>query len=865
MAYLHRDSVCRKNICKQIKVNLSNVNVQNNVKIHSAPLEENSLIFVKVGVNKVKTLVDTGAQISCVTQALVQRSFPNIELQRSKLHCVSGVCGEKHLILGEVELPVKIDGLILYHKFHVLQRLHQTLILGVDFLKAHQANLDFSSNILSLKNGFAQVAVLTQMSENVAKITKDTVIPPLSQVTVPVNIFCAPEHSSVLLEATDSVQGKYNLAGGKCLTKVEQRQGMYQFINPTNTQVTLPKFTVVAQVTSQVDEDSVTPLQRSNNSLSKAQRDRDIKAAQELGISLDQAVLSQNQKLDLLALIGKHRKAFAKDITEIGKTNLVEHTIETRQARPVASQWYRQTPKQREITEKITKEMLEGDIIEESTSPWHSPIVLVKKKKQSPDQPQEYRFAVDFRKLNAITEDMHYPLPRLEDIFDTLGNSNANMFSTLDLASGFWQIPLDPETKQKSAFVTHQGVFQFKRLPFGLKNAPMSFQALMSKVLKNLNFKVALVYIDDILVFSKDFNQHLEHLDLIFSTLSSANLTLKPTKCKFAAKEVRYLGHVLSKDGVRVDPEKTSAVADFPVPKTVKQVRSFLGMCNYYRKFVKDYAKIAQPLNDLLKKDLKFVWTKACEQAFRSLKGALTSAPILAFPDFSKPFIVSTDASDFAVGYVLGQLDDSGKREHAIAYGGRALHTGEKKWNVNEKEGLALIEAINTFRPYLEGSKFTVYTDNSTIKWIQSNKKLNSKVARWALQLQGYSFDVKHRAGVKNTNADGLSRREYNEPEHRVNHEDIVDVPGYPCKVNTAEVRSISETDKEYVSVTFEYKTDIHRSANVGQITQEDEEEIDENDINVDDRHMQDFHADFQSSPVLSQLQQQCPDFEAIY
>lgn len=370
-------------------------------------------------------------------------------------------------------------------------------------------------------------------------------------------------------------------------------------------------------------------------------------------------------------------------------------------------------------------EMLEADIIEESTSMWQSPVVMVKKKNG------QLRFAVDYRKLNAVTKQHTFPLPRLEDVFDTIGISKANIFSTLDLASGFWQIPMDPETAHKSAFVTPTGVYQWKRMPFGLVNAPASFQALMTQVLRGLNWKFCLVYVDDILVFSNSFEQHIHHLHQIFSRLENAGLTLKPSKCSFALQKVHYLGHVITKDGVQVDVTKTDAVKSFPIPKCTKDVRSFLGLCNYYRKFIKNYSTIISPLTSLLRKEIKFEWSDDCQYAFDQLKIALTSPPVLAYPDNSKTFTLTTDASGTALGFVLGQFDDKGK-ERVIAFGGRSLNKFERNYSISERECLAIIEGIKSYHVYLADKPFIVFTDHSALKWLQSVKHDTGRLARWS-------------------------------------------------------------------------------------------------------------------------------------
>jgi hypothetical protein len=285
----------------------------------------------------------------------------------------------------------------------------------------------------------------------------------------------------------------------------------------------------------------------------------------ELGIKI-------NDKL--IQLFIRYRNVFAKDLSELGKTNLHYHRIATGDAAPVRSAPYRQTPELRKETEKQIQQMIENNSIEPSTSQWSSPIVLVAKKTKDMDGNKQYRFAIDYRKLNKVTVPTTFPIPRIDDVFDTVADSKASIFTVLDLTSGFLQTPLDPQTKHKTAFATHQGVYQFKCLSFGLMNAPMpmAYQMLMTKVLKELNWKIALVYIDIILIFSNNFEEQLKHLELVFDKLKQANLTLNPSKCHFAKEEVNYLGHILSKSGIQVNPEKISAVSTFPVPKNVKQI-----------------------------------------------------------------------------------------------------------------------------------------------------------------------------------------------------------------------------------------------------------------------------------------------------
>lgn len=296
-------------------------------------------------------------------------------------------------------------------------------------------------------------------------------------------------------------------------------------------------------------------------------------------------------------------------------------------------------------------------------------------------------------------------------------------------------------------------------MAFGLCNAPSCFQRLMECVLRGLTWKIALIYLDDVLVYSRTFDAHLEHLRLVFDRFREAELKLKPSKCHFGQKKVKFLGHVISKDGVLPDPDKISAIKEYPVPRSVKDVRAFLGLANYYRKFVKDFAKIAGPLHDLTKKGLKFQWSDACQSAFETLKEALTQAPILAYPDFTLEFTLATDASDHGLGYVPGQVQNG--CEVVIAYGGRKLLPAEKNYSVTEREALAVVAGIKHYQHYLYGTHFKVLTNHSAVRWLMSLKMPCGRLARWALLLQQYDFEIIHRVGVSNGNADALSRRSY--------------------------------------------------------------------------------------------------------
>ena len=434
--------------------------------------------------------------------------------------------------------------------------------------------------------------------------------------------------------------------------------------------------------------------------------------------------------------------------TLTGHTDAVEHNIDTGDCRPVRCAPRRMSSQKIKREEACVNEMLAGGQIEPSESPWSASVVLVTKKDGGT------RFCVDYRKLNLATIKDAYPLPRIDDTLDMLVGKQ--WFSTLDLASGYWQVSLSPEARCKTAFATHSGLFQFRVMPFGLCNAPATFERLMDRVLQGLRWSRCLVYLDDIISFGTTFGDSLDNLVLIFERLRSYGLQLKSSKCQLFRSSVPFLGHVVGRDGLRCDPRKIEDVKCWPVPDCLKSVRQFLGFVGYYRRFIPNFADLAEPLVALTGKDVPFVWRPACEAAFTGLRDAMVRSPILAFPTETGEYMLDTDASNFGLGGVLSQIQNG--VECVIAYCSRALRPSQRKYCTTKREMLAVVSMCIQFRSYLRGARFTLRTDHKSLVWLHRFKDTEGMMARWLHTLHQFQFTIVHRAGREHGNADGLSR-----------------------------------------------------------------------------------------------------------
>ena len=700
-----------------------------------------------------KFVIDTGAAVSLVSC----KTYEALGMGKNLQNISCGICGAdgrniktQGQTMFEVTIgPLKVD-------FNMIVADVQTdVILGMDFLLEYNCKVDLASQhliidripVMMWQEGISPSQCRIIMKDDLFIPAKCEVIS-LGQVRMQ-----GSEAQFNVIENNPKFVEKYGLLLARTLIDIRKGVVPIRILNgqPMGVQVhrgTVIGFAEPADECPAVGKRNIVGLVAEEELTVETSQGETINMPEHMQELVDKCSknLATDEKNRLIKTLQEFEHVFVGKDNQLGRTSLVKHTINTGDHPPI-KQRPRRTPMhlQEEVKMQIN-DMLERKVIQPSTSPWSSPIVLVKKKDGT------FRFCVDYRRLNQVTVGDAYPIPLVN--FDNLAGSK--WFTTLDLMSGYWQVEVDPKDRPKTAFACQEGLYEFNLMPFGLVNAPSTFERLMENILVGLQHKTCLVYLDDVIVFSSTFSEGIERLRQVLMCLDEAGLKLKAKKCSLFQEEVLYLGHKVSQLGVSTDPAKIKNVENWPAPTSVTELRSFLGLAAYYRRFIKDFSKIASPLHQLTEKGRKFEWSDQQEQAFQKLKQCLISAPILAYPILGKLFILDCDASNASIGAVLSQKHDDG--EHVIAYGSRCLSRQERQYCVTRRELLAVVFFVKHFRHYLYGVRFLIRTDHGSLRWLFNFKEPEGQVARWIETLSTYTFEIQHRPGKQHSNADGLSR-----------------------------------------------------------------------------------------------------------
>lgn len=686
-------------------------------------------------------VIDTGADISLISKSFVNK-IPSkyITCRNSTRTGLIGVTGAEMSTLGTVTIKFRIGQQNLSFTFGVVKQLSKHLIFGLNFLEQTKARIDCGTKTIAIGKSVVLLkdkSIMSDMSTlscDLVVVRKATKLPAGSLTYVDVNMpkSCHKNLRIVTpLDTCDPFHDQADITMPDAIT--QDRVNQVMILNKSLNNIYLKKRQVIG-IVEEISDVEILPIDREE--------------CDTLFSSPGLENLEPSQQAKAKLLLEDFKSLFVKSDLELGRTDLVSMKVETGDNVPIKQRPYRTPWSQRSLVEEHIDSMLKANVIQESASPWASPIVLVNKKDGSK------RFCIDYRKLNRVIKQNSYPLPNIDDILTSMHHST--VFSCLDLKSGYWQIPLDPESKEKTAFICHAGLYHFNVVPFGLSIAPPVFQELMDKVLIGIKGKYTTAYLDDIVIYSRNVEEHICHLREVFKRLSDAGLKLKLSKCDLFKNKIKYLGHEVSEKGIKPDVGKVKVISELKAPTNIREVRRIIGMAGFYRKFIPNFSEITQPLTALTKKSATFSWDDEKQKAFDTLKEKLTTAPILAYPDPSKPYKLYTDASLHAIGAVLTQVFPEG--EKVIEYVSRQLTDGQRKWPTIERECYAIISSIGKLRHYLVGSKFTIYTDHLPLRSLFTADMRNPRIQRWAIILEEYDCDIQYTTGKNNVNADMLSR-----------------------------------------------------------------------------------------------------------
>lgn len=715
---------------------------------------------------EVSVLVDSGASVSLISSDF-RMAVPTLRCRPLRKNYINSqaVNGQTLDTLGSVDVSFHLGQTSWWHTFHVLRESTQAVLLGLDFLAENRALLDLGRGVLEIGGESLPLLYRAQLIPECCNVSlaDGVVIPPLSEALVSVHVrpTGGAERPVTDFEGylEPNVPESAGLVVAHTVASVKNGVTVARVLNPTGEAVELKPGLHMGEFYP-IQASDVTMLVPSSSGATG------VPSPTVPSVIVGDSPITEQQRGELQQLLSYFSDVFSPSDKNTGRCSLVKHHICTGDHPPVKQRAYRASPEKRaEIEQQVARLLAEG-LVEESYSPWASPVVLVKKKGG------QWRFCIDYRRLNAVTIKDSHPLPRVDDSLDALAGSL--WFSTLDFSNGYWQVDVAEEDREKTAFTTGRGLYQWRAMPMGLSNSPATFQRMMELVLRGLPWHICLVYLDDILIYSRTFEDHLCHLEEVLTRIQSAGLKLNSKKCHFAQDHVVFLGHVVSRDGLRPDPRNTEKVMTWPTPTTVSEVRAFVGLCSYYRRFVQNFSQHAAPLNHLASKNVPFKWTSECEAAFAFLKRCLTCSPIVALPDFSHPFRIYTDASKDAVGAVLAQ--DRAGMERVVAYASRALTHTQKQWSTFDRELWAVVWAVREFKHYVGLSTFTIVTDHRPLLGL---RKLNidndptGRRGRWILELDPFNWDIIHKDGSRHLNADALSRRPANPTDPMI---DVVNV-----------------------------------------------------------------------------------------
>ena len=696
-----------------------------------------------------------------------QLTCKKTRIPEEKRYKIKNASGKEMKCIGTYEMNFKIGNQEMKHKFIITPDISRSILLGNDFLSNVGAVLDFAGK--TLKIGSEVVSTMDDADvTKLCRLASDVTIAPNQAQACYVKLHGAMHlpMNNEILEVVSTQNGILSHEPGittvnSFTTSTKRNRVPIVIVNNTNRHFTFHKGNVIteARILSKDDLSPLTPTEINLKNLTSDDMTQVEVNAVHKGqgdspdgfdkLNIADPYTTQEQKQQLQDLLAEFDDAFSKHEFDLGVTNLVTANIKTGDSPAIKIKPYRTPMSLRGELRRQIDGLLKANIISPSRSPWSAPCFFV------PKPNNKVRLVINFDPLNKVTEKFYWPLTSIDDILANL--HGCTYFSTIDFSHAYHQLPLNPEDRSKAAFVCEEGLYEFNYLAFGLTNAPSIFSQLMDYILHGIKNKFATSYIDDVLVFSKDYTTHLSHLREVLTRIRDAGLKMNKAKCEFLKPELKFLGHSVSKDGLRPLKEKTEAISNMPPPTTHKGNRAFIGVTSYYRRYIDGFSRLVKPLLALNKKHAPFIWTDECQKAFDTLKDRLCNAPVLAYPDFSKPFALFTDASDDCIGGALTQVNDDGVYR-PIHYLSHKLSDTQTRWSVIEKELYAIVFSLQRFKYLLYGHPFKIYTDHAPLTHLSKAAMSNPKLQRWAVTVSQFGGEILYIKGKLNLLADFLSR-----------------------------------------------------------------------------------------------------------
>lgn len=793
------DSPSDNEFKEQVRKHIEKINTQT-IQCDSKNIEKkNSLpvIELKIAGHTISCLLDSGSSVSLIRDKAFQRFMTDDRIKNLRIDAkIISVTGENLEITNCVSLPIHIGNKQYQQKFYVVKNelsKFYDAIVGYDFLKSGKFSICFDTDMLNSKNAAITIRdALTKAPEinqtTYAYLPKNIVLEPNETRNIELSLDKTIQKGEVVKVFSNLKHRNIKFVNNVCSVENERHINL-DVCNFSNETVSINKNTKFCTISSNFDSRNI--------ELIKQLRRNELKRSDFQLDHLD--TITKNKLLDLLM---EFADIFSKRLYTIGRTEAIQPNLRVDTNNLPSTRPYRVPEALQDEVNRQLKELEEANIIERSDSHISSPLILIKKKNPTCDpNKQKYRLVIDYRKLNAHVKYPRHRLPIIQHLLDKLRGNR--MFSTLDLSSSFWQIALKVEDRDYTTFSSPNGNFRYVSLPQGLNASAETFAKLADQMLAPLTDLKISNYIDDFAIGSRTVEEMLSKLRQLFERFRLFGITINPEKCSFIKTEIDFLGHKLNSNGIRPIDDNIIKIRDFPTPNTVRKIRRFVGLLSYYRKFIKNFSELSAPLTDLTRKNARFRWTNEAQTSFETLKKCLSKPPILIHPDFQKDFVLSTDASNNALGGMLGQKDNEGIIR-PIAYFSKKLNNTQKRYTILEKELMAIVCGVATFKHYLYGRHFIIKCDNKALTEMSHLESPGNRVTRWFAFLADYNYSFDHIPSSENIVADALSRDFFVNSTSKTNNDTITYQPGQ--NKNSLESHSKNElskinSDNEYIDM----------------------------------------------------------------